>query len=215
MHLANYLIIGSGHVGSRAAHRLLEKNPHSKITVVDRDEKSLERVFDLPVERVVSDGLVHLDRFLRDNPCADYIIPAVPYHLAFELILSQLNPLGAKRTTVPSLQGLPHPSTGKTGDLYTSHAGFLCPDDCPEPSRHCTVTRKKRSKPLFKILMDLKGPFDSRVIRSHQIGPGIGGFQPEELIGLIGRMKQRMGSNCLFLISTACRCHGVVSALSI
>jgi TrkA-N domain len=213
--MSSYLIIGCGHFGSRAARRLLEKNPHSKITVVDRDEKPLGRVLDLPVERVVADGLVHLDRFLMDGPFADYIIPAVPCHLAVESILSQLKPLGAKRTTIPLLQGLPHPSTGKTGDLYTSHADFLCPDDCPEPSRHCTVTRKKRSKPLFELLTDLKGPFDSRVIRSHQLGLGIGGFQPEELIDLTGRIKKRMGSNCLFLISTACRCHGVISALSI
>ena len=212
--MANYLIIGCGHFGSRAARRLLEKNPYSEITVVDKDEKAFERVFDLPVERVVSDALSYLDQFLMDGLSADYIIPAIPYHLAFKLILFRLKPLGAKRAKIPPLQELPNPMIGKTGDLYTSLADFLCPEDCIEPSQFCTATGKKRPKSLFKILGDLKGPFDSRVIRSQQFGPGVGGYQPEVLLTLIETIKKRRGSNRPFLISTACRCHGVTSGLS-
>ena len=103
---------------------------------------------------------------------------------------------------------------GKTGDLYTSLANFLCPEDCPEPSQYCTVTGKRRPKPLYKILMDLYGPFESRVIRSQQLGPGVGGFKPEVLIDLVEDTQKRRDTDRLILISTACRCHGVTSALS-
>lgn len=212
--MGKYLIIGCGHFGSRAVRILLGKHPHSKITVVDKDKKAFQKVFDLPVERIVSDALPYLDQALLDGSSTDSIIPAIPCHLAFEFILFRLKPLGAKRAKMPSLQGLPNPTQGKTGDLYTSLADFLCPDNCLEPPQYCTVTRKKRSKPLFEILSGLKGPFDSNLIRSRQLGLGVGGIQPEALVKLIERIKKGRVSNRPFLISTACRCHGVTSALS-
>jgi hypothetical protein len=41
----------------------------------------------------------------------------------------------------------------------------------------------------------------------------VGGFRPKEWIDLTDQIKKRKGSNHLFLISTACRCHGVTSVL--
>jgi len=122
--------------------------------------------------------------------------------------------LRAKRRRIPPLSGLPNPMLGKTGDLYTSFANFLCSEDCPEPAQYCTVTKKKRPKPLYKILNDLKGNFESRVIRSQQLGPGIGGFQPKTLLNLLKEIQKKRGSGQLILVSTASRCHGVTSALS-
>ena len=212
--MSSYLIIGCGHFGKQATLRLLQKDLHAGITTVDRTKRRLQEISQLPIRTVVCDGQTFLRQFLLSGEPVDYIIPAVPYHLAFETILSCLKPLGAKRTEIPSLQGLPSPTQGKTGNLYTSLADFLCPDNCPEPPQYCTVTRKKRSKPLFEILSELKGPFDSNVIRSWQLGLGVGGIQPEALVNLIERIKKRRGSNRPFLISTACRCHGVTSALS-
>ena len=210
-----YLIIGCGQFGSRAARTLLGKSPHSKITIVDRDEQALQKVFDLSVEKVLSDGLSYLDRVLLDGPATGYIVPAVPCHLAFEFVLLRLKSLGARKGKILPLHGLPNPMMGKTGDLYTSLADFLCPEDCTEPSQFCTTTRKKRPKPLFKILEEWRGPFDPMVIRSLQLGPGVGGYRPEALLGPIETIKNRRGSNRPFLISTACRCHGVTSALSL
>jgi hypothetical protein len=103
---------------------------------------------------------------------------------------------------------------GKTGDLYTSLANFRCSEDCPEPAQYCTITRKRRLKPLYQILNDLKGPFESRVIRSHQLTLGVGGFKPEALLDLLENIKKRAKPHRSILISTASRCHGVTSALS-
>jgi hypothetical protein len=210
----SYLIIGCGNFGSKAAEKLLEKNPHSKIIVVDKNRKAIKKVSHLPVESEVCDGTSYLKQFLSKGRKINYIIPSVPSHLAFEFILSQLKPWGGKRGKVPPLSGLPNPLVGKTGDLYTSFANFLCPEDCPEPAQYCTVTRQRRPKPLFQILNDLKGAFESRVIRSQQLAPGVGGYRPAVLLNLLENLKKRMEPHRTILISTSCRCHGVTSALS-
>jgi hypothetical protein len=103
---------------------------------------------------------------------------------------------------------------GKTGDLYTSLANFLCPEECPEPAQYCTVTKQRRPKPLYQILEGIKAPFESKVIRSQQLGPGVGGYRPAALLDLLENIKKRMEPPRTILISTSCRCHGVTSALS-
>jgi hypothetical protein len=211
----SYLIIGCGHFGSEAIPKLLRKDPRSKIIVIDKNKTVLQKISRLPVETILCDGTFYLSSFLSQYRKTDYIIPAVPFHLAFEFILSQLKPLGAKRRKVPPLLGLPNPMKGKTGDLYTSFANFLCPENCPEPSSYCTITRKQRRKSLYQLLKDLSVPFESNVIRSQQLEPGVGGFKAKVLLDMIADIKKRRSSNRLILISTASRCHGVTSALSL
>jgi hypothetical protein len=212
--MKTYLIIGCGHFGGRAAKQLLKKESHPRITAVDQNREAVKKLSRLPIEAIVDDGLSYLNQFLSEGQTINYLIPSVPFHLAFEFILLRLKPFGARRVRVPSLSGLPNPEIGKTGDLYTSLADFLCPEDCPEPSRYCTVKRKKREQPLYDILGDLKGPFESRVIISRPLAIGVGGFQPKELLALLEDVKQLQNSRTLILISTASRCHGVTSALS-
>jgi hypothetical protein len=194
--------------------KLLKRNPQSQIIAVDKNRRAVQQVSHLPIETIVSDGIRYLDRFLSEGRQVGYIIPAVPFHVAFAFVLSHLEPLGGKREEAPQLQGLPNPIIGRTGDLYTSFANFLCPEDCPEPPRYCTITGKRRPKPLYQVLKGLIGPFESMVIRSQQLGRGVGGFKPGALLGLVEEIKKGMVSNRLILISTACRCHGVTSALS-
>jgi len=210
----SYLIIGCGHFGCRAADQLLKRDPHSKIIAVDKEEKAIQRLSYLPVEIIVDNGLSYLNLYLSEGQAINYIIPAVPFHLAFEYILLSLKPLGARRGKIPLLSGLPNAMQGKTGDLYTSLSDFLCSEDCPEPTRYCTATGKRRAKPLYQILKDLGGPFESKVIRSRPLELGVGGFRPEVLIDLLEDMKEKIEPGRSILNSTASRCHGVTSALS-
>lgn len=214
MRVPSYLIIGCGHFGGRAAKQLLKRKSHPKIIAVDKNPEAVEKLSHLPIETIVDDGLSYLNQFLSEGQTAHYIIPSAPFHLAFEFILLRLKPFGARKAKVPSLSGLPNPEIGKAGDLYTSLADFLCSEDCPEPSRYCTVTRKRRQEPLYKILGDLRGPFESQVIISQPLAIGVGGFQPKELLALLEDVKKQKNSHDLILISTASRCHGVTSALS-
>ncbi len=193
---------------------LLKKDPHANIIVVDESKRALRKVSFLSIETAADEGRSYLEQFFSEGRKVDYIIPAVPFHLAFEFILSRLKPLGAKRKKTPSLSGLPNLMKGKTGDLYTSLSDFLCPENCPEPAQYCTATKKRRPKPLYKILNDLEGDFESRVIRSQQLAPGVGGFKPGALLDLLDNIKKRAKLDRIILLSTASRCHGVTSALS-
>ena len=209
-----YLVIGCGHFGSRATEKLLRKDPHSKIVVVDKNKRKLQKISRLPVETALSDGVAYLNQFLSLGRKVDYIVPAVPFHLAFEFIQLRLRPFGAKRVKVPVLLRVPNPVAGRTGDLYTSFADFLCSEDCPEPAQYCTITKKRRPKPLYRILNELEGAVESRVIRSLQLAPGVGGFKPEALLDLLKNIEKRTKLHQSILVSTASRCHGVTSALS-
>ncbi len=209
----SYLIIGSGYFGRRAAEQLLKKDPRSKIIAVDKKPEAVKRLSQLPIETVVDDGLSYLNHFVSEGKRNSYVIPCVPFHLAFEFILLRLKPFGARGEKVPSLLGLPNPVKGKRGDLYTSLADFRCPEDCLGPARYCAVTRKKREKPLYQILRDLKGPFESKVIISKQLSPGVGGYRLDDLLSLLEDVKKLKRSGRLILVSTACRCHAVTSAL--
>jgi hypothetical protein len=85
---------------------------------------------------------------------------------------------------------MPNPIMGKTGDLYTSLAHFLCLEDCPEPPQYCTTIGERRRKPLYQILKDLKGSFESKVIQSQQLGLGGGSFQVKVLLDLMKDIKK-------------------------
>ena len=211
--MTQYLIVGCGHFGRLAVEKLLRKDPGSKIRVVDKNKKAIGKISTLPVETHIEEGLSFLRQFLPEDREA-YIIPAVPFHLAFEFILSRLQKAGWKRVPVPPLPSLPNLMTGKTGDLYVSIANFKCPEDCPEPSRYCTVTRERRPKPLYQLLRDLRGSFQSKVIRSEQLGLGVGGFKTKRVFDLLEEIQKKKTPGQSILISTACRCHGVISALS-
>jgi len=209
----SYFIIGCGHFGSQAAEKLFRKDPHSRITVVDKDVKAIQKISSLPVKTILGEGISSLRQCLIKGQPIDYIVPAVPLHLAFEFLWSTLKSYDVTRVKVPLLSGLPNSMIGKTGDFYTSLANFLCPEDCPEPSEYCTVTKQRRPKPLYQILNELEGAFESRVIRSQQLAPGVGGYPPAALSGLLENIKKRMAPRRTLLISTSCRCHGVTSAL--
>ena len=208
------IIIGAGHFGQRAAG-VLGARENKRLWVVEKEEKSLGGLSAPGVERILSDGV----RFLKEHaellPPSTIIVPALPVHLAFEWLRKALKKdYLCRRVKVPvqvkSL--LPHTWDGSEGSLLASYADFRCPDDCPEPADHCTVTGKRRGKPMYKLLEDMALPgFRVHVIRSRQLAPGVGGYSVGELKGLLGKVKSEGDSN--WLVGTACKCHGVVSAL--
>jgi len=214
MKVSSYVILGGGHFGRLATERLLQEHPQANILVVDRQAKPLEAFVSLPVQLSLGDGVSELDRLLKTGHSFDYVIPAVPFHVAFEYLLHNLKPLGARRSDVPPFPELPNALTGENGDLYSSLADFLCPDDCAEPPFYCTVLGKRRENPLYQILADAFRSYESRVIQSQQLAPGVGGFPTRILGDLLEDLRALAMLGQPVLISTACRCHGVTSAFS-
>lgn len=206
-------IIGVGHFGFAAFQRLSESVKDRQFVLVDPVEEHLLRCKSPTATLEVSDGLVFCEKHLGKGRQPDWIIPALPVHLAAGWILLHLGPDKLKRIQMPADLKvlLPNAICGLEGNIYVSHADFRCPADCDEPRDICTITRKRRQQNLYDILgnLDLES-FRTLNIRSHQLGPGIGGYRPEKLWELMETVEQTQGP---ILVSTACRCHGVITGL--
>ena len=206
-------IIGVGHFGQIAYQRLSQAGKNRHFVLVDPVEQNLLKCEGPAVTLKICDGVTFLESHLKDGDLPDWIIPALPVHLAAEWILSDLGPKKIRRIALPAeLDSLvPNPFRGPEENLYVSHADFRCPADCDEPRDICSVTRKKRKQDMFELLGNLGlKPFKALAIRSHQLGPGIGGYRPDKLFELKLNLNRVHGP---VLLSTACRCHGVMSGL--
>jgi hypothetical protein len=206
-------IIGVGRFGQIAFHRLSEAGRDRRFVLVDPVAENLRQCKSASASHVVSDGIEFLEKHLNRPRNPDWIIPALPIHLAAEWFLLHLGPTKLKRVPLPSELDLlvPNPIRGSEGNLYVSHADFKCPADCDEPRDICSITRKKRHQNMCDALLNLSfKPFNSLNIRSYQLGPGIGGYRAEQLLEMKATLEQATGP---VLLSTACRCHGVITGL--
>ena len=210
------LIIGAGHFGKRAA-RILSQIRHAQtpVLIIDKDKGKLSGIKDLPVESILCDGIDFLVENFRSLNPSNTIIPAIPFHLAFEWLKRYFdNGLSIKKIAEPKgiKSFLPHTWKGSEGSLLVSYADFRCPDDCPEPEDYCTLTGEKREKPLYELLRQLMIPcFGVHIIRSHQLAPGLGGYKSDELNKLAVSITE--GGAGKWLVGTACRCHGTITAM--
>ncbi len=206
-------IIGVGKFGWRAYRKLAEASEDTHFVLADSLQKNLQRAKGPRCTLIKSDGIIYLQQNLQTTNKPDWIIPALPVHLAAEWCQARLGIKRLRRCEIPATLDslLPNPMRGQDGNIYTSHADFKCPGNCEEPDDLCTVTRKPRKKNMFALLEELNIPnYHSRVIRSHQLGPGIGGYRPEQLFQLLADIRH---SRIPLLVSTACRCHGVITGL--
>ncbi len=206
-------IIGLGRFGLHAVRYLSKRNEETHFVLVDPDEKRLFQAAGANRDLKLADGVDFLKENLHRETEPDWIIPALPVHLAAEWCLIKLKDQGFKRASLPAeiKELLPNPMDGVTGDLYVSHADFRCPSDCEEPPNICKVTKKSRKRNMFEVIEDVQAvEYQSLVIRSQQLGPGIGGYRPFFLFKLLEQIKQ---ANNRLLVGTACRCHGIVTGI--
>jgi hypothetical protein len=206
-------IIGLGKFGFIAFQRLSKTLKDRHFVLVDPIEENLPKSTGPTTTLRISDGVEFLGRHLKKDRKPDWIIPALPVHLAAEWILRHLGPNRLRRISLPSgIETLvPNPIRGSEGNIYVSHADFKCPADCEEPQDICTITREMRKQNMFELLGNLNiEPFEALNIQSHQLGPGIGGYRPDQLFELMENVEQARGP---MLVSTACRCHGVITGL--
>ncbi len=208
-------IIGAGQFGTRAVAYVRRQAPAADISLVDCDAQKLQG-WPPGVHTEHGDGIEFIAHRLEQGEIPSMIVPAAPIHIAFDWI---------RRTTGDCLQIVPHavpaaiaarlpnPIHGAEGELYISHADFLCPPDCSEPAKRCTATGRPRPRDMFRMLveMDTDG-YSPVVVRSHQLAPGVGGYRPESLFAARTAVSRING---LVLLATACRCHGVLHAAAV
>lgn len=209
-------IIGGGRFGLQAAQKLRKKKPGADITVVEQDKNICNQFKNRPFTSVCTDGITYLFENLKASDGPDWIVPAIPMHVAYEWIRKQLTgryilePLAVPDKLA---QTLPNTVQGTGGELYISNADFICPPDCPEPYETCTHTGKPRPRILHQTLKAIQhANFYSVVIMSRQLDRGIGGYSPGALFKALNEVT---ASEAFILLSTACRCHGVMHAFKI
>ncbi|GAB6061697.1 NAD-binding protein [Deferrisoma palaeochoriense] len=203
-------VLGGGRFGTRAATRLAGAN--RAVLVVDREPAGLAAARDLGVDTRQADAVAFLRGSLGEGRRPDWIVPAVPFHLAAAWCLAELGPGLVRHPIPPEVErAVPNPFRAAEDEIYASHATWRCPPDCPEPADRCTVTGEPRPKDLFRLLAELDvPPFRPFVLRSHQLAPGVGGYRPEELLSLRDALGAHLGPA---LVATACRCHGVITGV--
>lgn len=205
-------IIGGGRFGLRAAEWLIrQKHPSFAVTLVDLDRQCLEKAQSLGCSVYAGDGVDYLFTRMTCDWEPDWVVPAVPVHLAWQWCRRRLgkNRLLSRPLPDEIACHLPNAMRGTDNQIYVSHADFLCPPNCSEPDDRCTKTGKPRKKDMFRIIADLGfKETHSFVIQSRQLGPGVGGYAPADLFCLANRIGRHQGK-CL--VATACRCHGVIS----
>ena len=210
--MESFWILGAGHFGSLAAKRILLQEKKCSLLVVDHRKDALDGLRERPLKIIKQDAVNFLSS--HSGKGNEWIIPAVPQHVAFSWLCQQLSkegkvtPLAAPKVLD---EQIPNPMRGKGGVLYTSFATFRCPDDCDEPEGVCRVTRKDREANLYELIQRIELPdYKTLVVRSYQLTPGVGGYQLSTLWRLLQEVKS---FDKKILVATACRCHGVINAL--
>lgn len=209
-------VIGAGRFGQRAAEKLKKRYPAADIIPVDSNEKVCRRMrVDFPAT-VCSGGIAYLAGQLDAAGGPDWIIPSMPVHVAFGWIKKRLAPhhdLSMLPVSDDLLALLPNAARGKQGAIYTSHAEFICPENCPEPATTCIHTGMPRPADLFQVLEAIAyRNYRPVVIRSRQLLPGVGGYRPAALFGALATVEN---SARPVMLSTACRCHGVMHVFAV
>jgi len=209
-------ILGAGRLGRRAADTLRQKYPQAGMVLIDSSGKACAQMDISSFSVVCREGVGHVFKNLKEGRGPDWIIPMIPVHVAYEWVRLKLEKTHCIRSVaVPPevVEKLPNPIIGADGQAYMSNATFICPWNCPEPDDICTHTGKPRPQNLHRFLENMKHPeFRTLVVQSLQLSPGIGGYQPEALFQML---KTVASGNDPVLLSTACRCHGVMHAFEI
>jgi hypothetical protein len=209
-------ILGAGQFGEKAVMRLRLKHPEATIVAVDLDRAALQSVAGVASAVVREDGVEYLAGHLTDSEQPDWIVAAVPVHVAFEWVKIKLSPAyQMQKLTVPEAltQNLGCVVTGEDGTVYTSMGEFTCPDNCPEPADRCFVTGKPRPIDLqAELRAAVRFHITPVVVSSCQLLPGVGGYRPVDLFDALAKIKACKGP---VLLATACRCHSVLDAFRV
>ena len=206
-------ILGAGKFGLQALKRLGRLKPAPEMKIVEKRRYLAMSLKLQEYDSVCADGIDFLVENLNTPSNVDWIVPAIPVHVAFEWVKRKLaNAKSIKMLKVPEKirQRLPNVMDGNDYGIYLSNADFLCPPDCCEPDEFCTYTGKPRPRILFRELASIqhKG-FRSIVVQSKQLAPGIGGYEAQALFRVLRLARD---GNVPVLLSTACKCHGVMHA---
>lgn len=148
-----------------------------------------------------------LDLFTAHTP--DYLVPTVPFHLLAALLSRASGFVPWERGAGEAAAALPSDLllSSSEGTLVLSYnREGTCLPACPAPLL-CPATGERRPRPLHALLSDALPT--ALVLESVQLGPGVGGLRGDDAAVLLARAREEER----IVVGTACRCHGLVTAL--
>jgi hypothetical protein len=214
------LIIGGGTYGSAAATALRRQG--RDVIVLDTDPgcraAGLSGLPCFPAGRLdealcagsalVVGGIPAALRII-ETAHPERVVPTAPIHIAAALVREKLG-------FVPWQDGIDRILPALPADLIVCSGGGevvcsynrdgTCLPVCTAPAV-CPVTRRERSVPLYDLLRSAIP--DGIILESVQLGAGLGALAGDAVIALLAAAADRDE----MLVGTACRCHGVVTAL--
>ncbi len=205
------LVLGGGRFGRLAVERL---GPRVALVVEPDPTPELQA---LGVNVLPADGVSAAKDIIDQPQAPPWVVPALPLHFLMEWLFLCLADMAPRLRDIPreSLPQVAMLHAGHKKEWYLSMADFMCPDDCPEPAGICTHTGQPRDGQMFQRLADVKMPgYQTSVLRSHQLAPGVGALARQELLDLREQIR-KSGPGSGWVIGTACRCHGVVQAMQL
>ena len=109
-----------------AVRYLTKKNKDIQFVLVDPVEANLMQAAGPKRSLKLADGVVFLEQNLDADEGPDWIIPALPIHLAAEWCLVRQKTERFSRVPLPAeiKPLLPNPMEAYNGDIYVSHADF-------------------------------------------------------------------------------------------
>ncbi len=208
------IVFGGGRYGLEAAEYLASQG--RKFVVIDEDENCLvRRELNLPEYReeveessFIRGGIKELVRLFFDLQ-PEYVFPTAPIHVAGAFLMEHLGFEVWYEGVNLALAGIPMKvvvSAGRGSVVVSYNRDRDCLPKCRAPDV-CPVTGIKKPAPMYELVR-FAIP-DGFVIESHYLQPGLGAIRGERLREMVEWAERRENA----LVATACRCHGVITAL--
>ncbi len=208
------IIFGGGRYGLEAAEYLMSEG--KSFVVIDADENCLaKRELGLPdyekgtkESAFVRGGVKELVSLFFDLQ-PEYVFPTAPIHVAGAFLMEHLGFEVWYEGVDYALSGIPMKlvvSSGRGSVVVSYNRDRECVPKCRAPDV-CPVTGIRKPAPMYELVrFAIPGGF---VIESHYLQPGLGAIRGEKLRELVRWAEERDTA----LVATACRCHGVITAL--
>ncbi len=203
------VVYGGGKYGKEAVEWLIENG--REFTVIDVDENCLVRR-EIELERhggsFVKGGVKELLRIVEEEK-PELIFPTAPIHVAAALLVEKFDLSVWHEGIDLVLPGIPIKlivSAGRGSIVVSYNRDYDCLPRCSAPDV-CPVTKIRKPAPMYSLL-EFAIP-DGFVVKSHYLKPGLGAIRGEDVEELFKWAKGREE----LVVGTACRCHGVVTAL--
>ena len=214
------LIIGGGKYGSEAIKYLL-KYSEPFVVIDESDECYALKNFELEKVEKVEEIDLAKNYFLKggirealeliEKFKPKYIFATAPIHVLAALVKEKYNLKEWSDGINSVLTGVPLKliiSIGEGTVVVSYNRDKACKPKCEAPDI-CPVTKLKKPCPMYELLR-FACP-EGIILQSYLLEPGLGALKGEEVLEVLEKCK---GKDKV-VIGTACKCHGVVTALKV